>query len=128
MILKAHIGEYDTADDVFRYAEELELDEIQHGIRASTSPQVMHWLARNNIKLNVCPTSNIMLSNCDSYNTHPIRTLFDYEVKVTINTDDLIIFNSTLSEEYLHLYNAGLMSADELYKIHQTGLLHNYAK
>lgn len=128
LTLKAHVGEYGTADDVFRYVEELELDEVQHGIRAATSPQIMHWLARNNIKLNICPTSNVLLGNCESYKTHPIRTLFDNGVKVTINTDDLIIFNSTLSEEYLHLYNSDLMTADELYVICQTGLLHNYIK
>ena len=128
LILKAHIGEFGTADDVFRYAEELELNEIQHGVRATSSPQIMNWLARNNIKLNVCPTSNVLLGVCDSYATHPIRTLFDYGVKVTINTDDLIIFNSTLSEEYLHLYKAGLMTADELYEICETGLLSYSAK
>jgi adenosine deaminase len=32
LILKAHIGEFGKSDDVMRYAEELELDEIQHGI------------------------------------------------------------------------------------------------
>ncbi|MGL5675080.1 MAG: hypothetical protein ACRDDX_01550, partial [Cellulosilyticaceae bacterium] len=128
LVLKAHIGEYGTADDVMRYAEELELNEIQHGIAAATSPQIMKWLSKNKIKLNVCPTSNIMLGICDSYKTHPIRTLFDYGVKVTLNTDDLLIFNSTLSEEYLHLYNAHLMNGDELYAICQTGLCHSYTR
>ncbi len=128
MVLKAHIGEFGNPDDVMRYAEELELDEIQHGIMAAKSPQIMKWLAKHKIKLNVCPTSNVMLGNCESYKTHPFRILFDYGIPVTINTDDLIIFNSSLSEEYLHLYNADLMSADELYEICQTGLSHNYTK
>lgn len=30
---KAHIGEYGTAEDVELYVEELELDEVQHGIK-----------------------------------------------------------------------------------------------
>jgi Adenosine deaminase len=128
MVLKAHIGEFGSPDDVMRYAEELELNEIQHGIAAAKSPQIMRWLAKHKVKLNTCPTSNVMLKNCDNYATHPIRQLYDYGVPVTINTDDLLIFHSTLSEEYLHLYNSGLMNEDELYEICQTGLCHNYKK
>jgi hypothetical protein len=55
--LKAHVGEWGTADDVWRAVEELGLDEIQHGIAAAGSPAVMRMLADNHIRLNVCPTS-----------------------------------------------------------------------
>ena len=122
LITKAHIGEFGSADDVKRYAEELELDQIQHGIVAVNSPQIMNWLAKNKVQLNVCPTSNILLGNTKSYETHQIRTLFDYGVPVTINTDDLLIFDSTVSQEYLKLYNTGLMTAEELNIIREIGL------
>jgi len=122
LTVKSHVGEFGGADDVMRHAEELELDQVQHGIAAAESPQVMSWLASHKIQLNVCPTSNIMLCNTKSYATHQIRTLFDYGVLVTINTDDLLIFNATVSEEYLNLYNAGLMTAEELNTIRETGL------
>lgn len=121
MKVKAHIGEFGGADDVFRYAEELELDEIQHGIAVSESLQIMNWLASHKIKLNVCPTSNVFLKACESYNNHPIRKLFDCGVIVTINTDDLLIFNSTVSEEFMKLYNCGLMTAEELNIIRENG-------
>ena len=121
LILKAHIGEFGEADDVLRYAEELGLDQIQHGVLAAKSDWIMRYLADNKIQLNVCPTSNVMLKVCADYVSHPIRTLFENGVKVTINTDDLLIFNSTLSEEYLKLYKAG-MKASYLELIRQTGL------
>ena len=120
LILKAHIGEFGEADDVWRYAEELDLDQIQHGVLAAKSDKVMRYLADNEIQLNVCPTSNVMLKVSSDYETHPIHTLFANGVKVTINTDDLLIFNSTLSEEYLKLYKAGMKAAD-LEVIRQTG-------
>ena len=119
---KAHIGEFGGADDVMRYAEELELDQIQHGIAAAESPQIMNWLAKHKIQLNVCPTSNIMLGNSTDYQSHQIRRLFDYGVPVTINSDDMLIFNATVSQEYLNLYNAGIMTAEELNVIRETGL------
>lgn len=122
LIIKAHVGEFGGADDVLRYAEELELNQIQHGIAAAESPQIMKWLAKHEIQLNVCPTSNVMLRNAISYQSHQIRKLFDFGVPVTINSDDLMIFNATVSQEYLNLFNAGLMTAEELNIIRETGL------
>jgi adenosine deaminase len=119
MILRAHVGEFGSADDVWRAVEELELDEVQHGIAAASSTQVMNFLADNNIRLNICPTSNIILSRVDSLKNHPIRKLFDNGVKVTVNTDNLLTFGSTLSQEFLALYDCGLFNANELNKIRE---------
>jgi len=120
--LKAHIGEFGTADDVMEAVEILELDEVHHGVAAATSPQIMKWLAEHNIRLNICPTSNVMLRVAESYSTHPIKKLYDAGVLVTINTDDLLIFNQSASQEYLNLFNCGLMSAEELNNVRINGL------
>jgi len=120
--LKAHVGEYGVADDVMKAVEEFELDEVQHGIGASSSPQIMNWLAQHKIRLNICPTSNIMLEIVPSYIEHPIRKLYDHGVPLTINTDDMLIFNQSVSQEYLNLFRCGLMSAEELDNIRLTGL------
>lgn len=123
--LKAHVGEFGTPDDVREAVEELELDEVHHGIAAARSVSVMNWLADHRIRLNVCPTSNVMLRVADSYASHPLRKLYDNGVPVTINTDDLLIFNQSVSQEFLNLYRSGLMTAEELDGIRETGL--NYA-
>lgn len=127
LLLKAHIGEFGEADDVWRYAEELGLDQIQHGVLAVRSEKVMRYLADHHIQLNVCPTSNVMLKVCADYKTHPIHTLFANGVPVTINTDDLLIFNSSLSEEYLKLYKAG-MKATDLEVIRKLGLQYPFRR
>ena len=120
--LKAHVGEWGTADDVWQAVEELELDEVQHGIAAAQSPAVMRFLADHRIRLNICPTSNVMLGRVDSLANHPIRTLFDAGVIVTVNTDDLLVFGASVSEEFVRLHQAGLFSAAELNQIRLNGL------
>jgi adenosine deaminase len=122
MRLKAHVGEWGTADDVQRAVEVLELDEVQHGISAAGSPTVMRFLADRQIRLNICPTSNILLGRVARLQDHPIRRLFDAGVKVTINSDDAIVFGVGVSEEFLRLYQAGVFSAKELDQIRQWGL------
>jgi adenosine deaminase len=120
--LKAHVGEWGSADDVWRAVEELEFDEVQHGIAAADSPAVMRMLADRRIRLNVCPTSNVMLGRVDSLETHPIRKLYDAGVKVTVNTDDVLVFGRSVSEEFLALYRCGVFTAAELEEIRHNGL------
>ena len=122
MRLKAHVGEWGTADDVRRAVEVLELDEIQHGIAAANCASVMRFLADQQIRLNICPTSNILLGRVARLEDHPIRKLFDAGVKVTINTDDEIVFGVGVSEEFLRLYQAGVFTAAELDVIRNWGL------
>lgn len=119
---KAHIGEFGGATDIQRTVEVLELDEVQHGIGAVESVDVMRWLSENRIQLNVCPTSNVSLGGVQELSVHPIRILFDNGVPVTINTDDLMIFDQTVSEEYQSLYHAGVFSAAELDSIRRASL------
>ncbi len=125
LILKAHVGEFGTADLVKQAVEELELNQVQHGIAAANSKSIMKWLCDNKIQLNVCPTSNVLLSRVDDYKTHPIRKLYDNGVKVTINTDDMIIFDQSVSEEFLNLYNLRIFNAIELDEIRENGLALN---
>ncbi|MBH1940895.1 adenosine deaminase [Mobilitalea sibirica] len=122
LILRAHVGEWGTADDVMRAVEELELDEVQHGIAAAQSQKVMNFLADNKIRLNICPTSNVKLSRVDSLEKHPIRKLFDNGVIVTINSDDVLVFGNSVSQEFLDVYTSGLFTAEELNEIRLNGL------
>jgi adenosine deaminase len=122
MKLKAHVGEFFNAKLIRKTAEILKLDEVQHGISAAKSEVVMAWLKKNNIRLNICPTSNVKLGRVKSIGTHPIRTLFDYGIRVTINSDDILAFNQTVSMEYLDLYRSGLFNAEELDMIRLEGL------
>ncbi|MBN2048798.1 MAG: hypothetical protein JW760_00015 [Spirochaetales bacterium] len=121
MKLKAHAGELLEAEFVRRSVEVLELDEVQHGIAAATSPPVMRFLADNGIRLNLCPSSNIQLCQVESFKTHPMRILMDHGVKVTVNTDDIIIFGQRSSEEFFNMFGTGLYTPEELDEVRLNG-------
>jgi hypothetical protein len=112
---KANIG-------VWRAVEVLELDEVQHGIAAAESATVMRFLADRQIRLNICPTSNLLLGRVARLQDHPIRKLFDAGVKVTVNSDDAIVSGVGVSEDFLRLYQAGVFTAAELDLIRRRGL------
>ncbi len=119
---KAHVGEWGTADDVRRAVECLELDEVQHGIAAAEDPQVIRFLADHHIRLNITPTSNYLLGRVRDLRSHPIAVLYRSGIDVTIDSDDVLIFDSDVSKEYLRLYRSGCLTAEELDDIRKNGL------
>lgn len=54
---------------------------------------------------------------------HPIQRLYRAGVNVTINSDDILIFDSDLSKEYLRLYENFVLESEEPDDIRVNGLL-----
>jgi len=120
--LKAHIGEWGTSDDVIQGIELLSLDEVQHGISAAVSDRAIDYLLDHQIRLNITPSSNVLLGRVAHMKEHPIAKLFRAGVDVTVNSDDVLIFDSDVSKEYLSLYNNHVLEAEELDRIRLNGL------
>lgn len=120
--LKAHIGEWGTAEDVIQGIELLSLDEVQHGIAAAASEEAIDYLVKHHIRLNITPSSNVLLSRVADIKMHPIAKLYRAGVDVTINSDDILIFNSDVSREYSLLYDNAVLDAEELDHIRVNGL------
>lgn len=116
-ILRAHLGEFGGPDSVITGIKVLELDEIHHGINSVHSKKAMDLIKDRSIRLNICPSSNVMLKRTSSYSTHPIKRLYHEGIKVSINTDDMLIFDQSISQEYLNLYSSEALTAEELDKI-----------
>lgn len=43
-------------------------------------------------------------------------------VKVTVNKDDMIIFDASVLDEFFNLYKSGVLNAEELNEIRENGL------
>lgn len=119
---KAHLGEWGTAEDVVRGVQVLGLEEVQHGIAAAASPAAVRYLRDHHIRLNITPSSNVLLGRVGSMAEHPIARLCRAGVPVTVNSDDVLIFDSEVPKEYLILYHHNVLSAQELDAIRREGL------
>ena len=122
LVLKAHVGEWGTAQDILTAVKTLHLDEVQHGIAVVRDERVVGFLIENKIRLNITPSSNVLLGRVPDMAHHPIADLYRKGVNVTINSDDVLIFDSDVSKEYLRLYQSGCLTADELDDIRMNGL------
>lgn len=111
---KVHIGEFSNYQTIDEAITLLKPNEIQHGIKAANSEKTMNIIRDNNIQLNICPQSNISLGSVNNISEHPIRKLYDHGIKITINTDDLLLFNTTITDQYLELIENNIFSLEEI--------------
>lgn len=122
LILKAHVAEYSDCLTAMETAKTLHLTQIQHGNTLVEDEEVLKWLSDASIQLNMCPSSNYYLSRIDKIANHPIKKLFRNGIKVTVNSDDTLIFGNTVTEEYFELYRNHVLNAEELNQVRINGL------
>ena len=114
---KAHAGEFMGADFVRKIIDELNPHRIEHGVRAAEDRSLVEELKRRGIALDMCPISNHKLMPGITLANHPIRELFDAGVKVTVSTDDPLVFGNTLTDEFLALADHRGFTRSELIQL-----------
>jgi adenosine deaminase len=95
-----HAGETAGAASVADAVHLLHADRVGHGVRAIEDPALLTVLRDRQIPLEVNPTSNICLHVYRRLAEHPLPHLDRMGLKLTINSDDPPLFNTTLCEEY----------------------------
>lgn len=103
--ITAHAGEAKGATSVWETLEHFRPTRIGHGVRSMEDPDLVKYLRRNDIHLEVCPTSNIQTNIYDQMSDHQIDQIFEADISMSINTDTRTISNVSLSEEYTKLMN-----------------------
>jgi adenosine deaminase len=72
---------------------------IGHGCRLIESGDLLHYVNDHRIPLECCPSSNVQTGAVRNLAAHPLKLYFDLGVRVTINTDNRLITNTSVSKE-----------------------------
>ncbi len=95
-----HAGELAGPESVWGALETLQPDRLQHGVRSIEDPELVKALADSDIVLDVCPTSNLLLSVYPSLDEHPLPQLLEAGIQCSLNGDDPLLFGPVLLHEY----------------------------
>jgi len=98
--ITVHAGEVEGAHSIWSAIEDLGAERIGHGISAVEDPQLLDFLVKNDIGLEICLTSNIQTSAVKDLAHHPARRLLQHGVLLNLNTDDPGISGIDLPHEY----------------------------
>ena len=96
-----HAGEGAGPESVRDALDQLGAERIGHGVRSIEDPDLVARLRREQVPLEVCPTSNIATGVVASIEEHPLPRLLEAGLCVTLASDDPEMFHSPLSGEYL---------------------------
>jgi len=112
--IAVHAGELEAAESVKESVEHLSPDRIVHGVTILDDVKYAAELARKRMHLEICPTANRRLGVGKADGSH-IRKLLDLGFEISINTDDELIFNTSLPNEFSTLINSGVITVAEGY-------------
>jgi adenosine deaminase len=99
--LTCHAGEWAGPESVrAALALPVPVARLGHGVRAVEDPELVRELVERGTVLEVCPTSNIVLSAYRGYPEHPFPLLRDAGVRVTLGSDDPPYWQASIGGEY----------------------------
>lgn len=95
----AHAGESFGPDSVHQAIHKCGAHRIGHGTRLVESGDLLNYCNDHRIPIEVCPSSNLQTRAANSWETHPVDFFLDYGLRVTINTDNRLMSDTTVSKE-----------------------------
>ncbi|MEM1112495.1 MAG: adenosine deaminase [Pseudomonadota bacterium] len=119
--LTSHAGESSGAEGVKDALEWLQVDRIDHGVRAIEDSALVQRLAEAGTTLNVCVSSNCVRLY-EGPAAHPFPALMQSGVPVTVNTDDPVVLNTTLCDELAWLVEHYALTAPQLVDLQRTAI------
>jgi adenosine deaminase len=95
----AHAGEAFGPESIGQAIHYLGAHRIGHGTRLREDGDLLNYVNDHRIPLEVCPSSNVQTGAVPSLAAHPLKFYFDYGLRVTINTDNRLITDTTVTQE-----------------------------
>ena len=74
---------------------------IGHGTRLIEDGDLLNYVNDHRIPLEICLKSNMHTKSVPSLKKHPLNFYLDYGLRVTINTDNRLVSDTTLTDEYM---------------------------
>jgi len=124
--ITVHAGEAAGSEAIWYAIEQLGANRIGHGVKAIEDPKLMDYLAKHQIGIESCPTSNIQTSTVESYQTHPIKKFLEHGLLVSLNTDDPGVSDIEIDHEYTVAARAIGLTTANLKTLQENGLKQAY--
>lgn len=93
-----HAGECGDSENILK-AVSYGAKRIGHGCAAIQSETCMDLLKKEKITLEMCVISNLQTKAVASIGEHPLKAFYDRGIRVTYNTDNITVSDTTLEKE-----------------------------
>jgi adenosine deaminase len=100
-----HAGEAYGPASIAQALHDCGAHRIGHGCRLREDGALLHYVVDHRIPLECCPSSNVQTGAIASLDRHPLRLYYNLGARVTVNTDNRLITDTTASKELWLLHS-----------------------
>ena len=122
----AHAGEEGPPENIWGALDLLHVSRIDHGNSSLLDDDLVAMLVESQIPLTICPLSNHRLKVVNDLSGHPLKTMLDLGLRVTVNSDDPAYFGGYLNENYVAVAAALSLTKDELIQLAKNSFLASF--
>ena len=94
-----HAGEAYGPDSIKQAIHYLHAHRIGHGTRLKEDGDILNYVNDHRVPLEICLTSNVQVGAAKSFEAHPAKFYYDFGLRVTINTDNRLLSDTTVTKE-----------------------------
>jgi len=125
--LVAHAGEEGPAGYIWSALDNLNVERIDHGVRALDDSELVARLIETKVPLTVCPLSNVKLRVFDNMSQHTILTMLDLGLCVSVNSDDPSYFGGYITENFKALVDSLSLSKEQAIRLVENSISSSFA-
>jgi adenosine deaminase len=122
-----HAGETGIGKNVLEAVEWLGAERIGHGVFIKDCVEAYNIVKEKQIVLEMCPTSNVQTKAVNQFSDHPIYDFHRDGIKVTVNTDNRTVSDTTMAKECDLVSNEFAMSREEYKQIYMNSVQASFA-
>ncbi len=94
-----HAGEAYGPESIAQAVHVCGAHRIGHGCRLRENGDLLHYVNDHRIPLECCPSSNVQTGAVRDLASHPLKLYFNLGLRVTVNTDNRLVTDTTVSKE-----------------------------
>ena len=121
-----HAGECGSVENIVESVE-AGARRIGHGIALRGEKEAIAFCREKGIALEMCPISNMQTKAVERKEEYPIREFLDAGLKVTINTDNRTVSNTTIAKEMEFVQENYGIADDELRQVTENAIEASFA-
>lgn len=109
-----HAGEAYGPESIAQAVHVCGAHRIGHGCRLREDGDLLHYINDHRIPLECCPSSNVQTGAIKDLKSHPLKLYLDLGLRVTVNTDNRLITDTTVSKELWLCHTEMGLSLDDM--------------
>jgi adenosine deaminase len=112
-----HAGEAYGPESIHQAVHYCGAHRIGHGTHLSEDGGLMNYINDHRICMEICLTSNLQTKSVKKIEQHPFKFYRDYGLRLSLNTDNRLMSNTTVTDELYLAYKAFNLDLEDIKSI-----------